>query len=637
MSAEATLKSEEGLTESDGLSCLDVVKHAVITIISSLKEHDRLALVSFSSCAYLNLGLTNMDKAGKEKATKILKELHTMGSTNLWDGLKTGMNLFHTEIEKSTSSQRIQSVFLLTDGQPNISPPRGNIPEFQKYKNDFDGTCLPAKLNTFGFGYHLDSQLLHNLAREGHGAYAFIPDAALVGTVFINALSNLLSTYAVSIEISLESEGITDADEFCVWGGHAVTKTQTCVNIHIGSIQFGQAKDLIIEVKKDNKKEYNVAVKYTPVGKTSQVLRSSFVMEAVGHDDSDTMTHHLRNQLVAILHKLAIEGNQTELNSFTEELKIFHQKYPTNYHGDLLKDVTGEAVMASEAKNHSRWGRHYLPSLATAHQLQMCNNFKDPGVQHYGGALFGSIRDELDEIFGKLPAPEPSIQPRMRSTMRTSKREKNGKMSMRSYNCSSMPCFHPDSTIRMANSTFMSIKNIKPGDFVHTPINPEGGMSQGARVMCVVRTKCNGRTILTKHCDSGLMITPWHPIKLDQTWMFPIDAPNSSLFYSGSGHVYSLLLDTGHVIEMNGVDSVTLGHGFNGSGDVRAHAFFGSREKIIEHLSATRGWSVGIVNCIGTVRDSVTGLVCGFQEEQLIASHNLVMESRFPKGVVLQS
>ena len=37
---------------------------------------------------------------------------------------------------------------------------------------------------------------------------------------------------------------------------------------------------------------------------------------------------------------------------------------------------------------YKKWGQHYLPSLANAHMLQMCNNFKDPGIQFYGGALF---------------------------------------------------------------------------------------------------------------------------------------------------------------------------------------------------------------------------------------------------------
>ena len=31
-----------------------------------------------------------------------------------------------------------------------------------------------------------------------------------------------------------------------------------------------------------------------------------------------------------------------------------------------------------------KWGKHYLQSLQRAHELQQCNNFKDPGVQFYG-------------------------------------------------------------------------------------------------------------------------------------------------------------------------------------------------------------------------------------------------------------
>ena len=42
-----------------------------------------------------------------------------------------------------------------------------------------------------------------------------------------------------------------------------------------------------------------------------------------------------------------------------------------------------------------------------AHSLQICLNFKDPGVQFYGGKIFNQIRDLADDKFNKLPAPKP--------------------------------------------------------------------------------------------------------------------------------------------------------------------------------------------------------------------------------------
>lgn len=38
------------------------------------------------------------------------------------------------------------------------------------------------------------------------------------------------------------------------------------------------------------------------------------------------------------------------------------------------------------------------------------NNFKDPGVQIYGGKLFQSLRDTADAVFLKLPPPKPTIK-----------------------------------------------------------------------------------------------------------------------------------------------------------------------------------------------------------------------------------
>merc|ERR1711981_619500 len=60
---------------------------------------------------------------------------------------------------------------------------------------------------------------------------------------------------------------------------------------------------------------------------------------------------------------------------------------------DACKDLLGQVKEAISRKDFfQRWGRHYLPSLAQAHLQQRCNNFKDPGVQHYGGKLFTDQR-----------------------------------------------------------------------------------------------------------------------------------------------------------------------------------------------------------------------------------------------------
>merc|ERR1719352_1795925 len=75
----------------------------------------------------------------------------------------------------------------------------------------------------------------------------------------------------------------------------------------------------------------------------------------------------------------------------------------------LQEDLQGQVSEAFSREDwYGKWGVHYLPSLMCAHLGQVCNNFKDPGVQHYGGALFGDLRDKADDIFCTLPAPTPS-------------------------------------------------------------------------------------------------------------------------------------------------------------------------------------------------------------------------------------
>merc|ERR1719421_2792625 len=50
-------------------------------------------------------------------------------------------------------------------------------------------------VRTFGFGYSLDSKLLEEIAVTGNGGtFSFIPDAGMVGTIFIHAVASILSS-----------------------------------------------------------------------------------------------------------------------------------------------------------------------------------------------------------------------------------------------------------------------------------------------------------------------------------------------------------------------------------------------------------------------------------------------------------
>lgn len=86
-----------------------------------LEMRDRITLVAFSSTARMVYPLSAMTNENKLTATAALEMLGPGGQTNLWDGLKTGLDELK---DKSCSNANI---LLFTDGLPNVEPPRGHL------------------------------------------------------------------------------------------------------------------------------------------------------------------------------------------------------------------------------------------------------------------------------------------------------------------------------------------------------------------------------------------------------------------------------------------------------------------------------------------------------------------------------
>jgi hypothetical protein len=152
------------------------------------------------------------------------------------------MNLFN-DLPASTTS-RLSSLFILTDGQPNIEPPRGHIPMLEHYLESHPIVRTALTISSFGFGYNLDSKLLNDIGRVGGGAYSFIPDAGLVGTVFVHAVANMYATYAIRCVLNVE---VSEVVKLKVRGGFKKLDASWGSKVEFGDLQYGQTRDIILE------------------------------------------------------------------------------------------------------------------------------------------------------------------------------------------------------------------------------------------------------------------------------------------------------------------------------------------------------------------------------------------------------
>lgn len=94
---------------------------------------------------------------------KKIEELQPENSTNLWDGLKLGLDV----LIEGQNPNHVSACLLLTDGCPNVIPKEGHLQALKNYI-DAKGFINPI-INTYGYGYNLDSKLLAELAQEGKG------------------------------------------------------------------------------------------------------------------------------------------------------------------------------------------------------------------------------------------------------------------------------------------------------------------------------------------------------------------------------------------------------------------------------------------------------------------------------------
>ncbi len=642
------LASAEGV-ESSGLNMLDIVKHAVKTIIKTLNDDDRLGIVGYSNNATRWLELTPMHAPGRDKAVEALNKLEDGGMTNLWDGLKNCMEMLYerdggTIFTNVPSNTRNSAIYLLTDGVPNVDPPRGYIGTLQRMKDQHGGK-YPGVLSTFGFGYNLKSDLLLSLAQEGQGTYAFIPDSGFVGTVFVNALGNTLTTSSNDCTVSISTEK-SAAKILSHCDNDIQTQSSEDSIIFKGrSMHIGVPWGSVFEVNDNELPLVMAHVKYVKSANQEQhettmtgpiTTANEIDVQEIAAEYYRGITINTISKVIELCNENSYEEATTIIRNVIQDINAWLDNTtdcgPKHIMGEtkvsvsarlriigLKDDLEGQISEASsKIEWYTKWGAHFLRSIMRAHQLKHCNNFKDPGVQYYGNTEFVKVRDDADDIFSALPPPTKStISPNMaRFGYGGGGTQPTAIVDMSAYNDRSRGCFHGNSIVTLSNGSTKLASSIVRGDMLNS----------GGKVKCVIKTFCDGKMQLIRLPMSGLLITPYHPVFINDKWEFPINI--GEWVEVDCNAVYSYIVESGTISGkyatsalINGISTAMLAHGVEGI-QCLSHPFFGTN-KFIDAIKQCSGYDHGLVvfNDGGYfTRDINTNDVCGIDATMAIVA-----------------
>jgi len=445
-------------------------------------------------------------------------------------------------------------IAVLTDGATS-QPMEGLLPALDARLATIK---TPLTLSTFGFGYSVETPLLDQVSQRKHGFYGFIPDSSMVGTLFVNYMSTILATIGY-----VEPFGFIQAEQSYEADRATVPSTLTVVE-SVDGIDMSpmQARFAYMKVIK-------TAYSYAKNGRFAEARAAL----AAFHDTYKKS------------HNPFIQGLCLDIESDVEE-----------------EGQVGKAVQKPDW--FEKWGKHYLPSVLRAHALKVCSNFKDKGVQSYATDLFKQFQRQGADLFTTIPPPPGSIRHKMSAGGYHAVSASTVPVSMTTYYNPSSGCFHGDARVTLEDETIVPMKHVLPGMRVKTPLG-------FATVRKVIHYKIPSGSMEMTHLAARFWITPYHPI-YTQRWVFPCNVYPTSLVHTDA--VYNLLLESEHVVLVEGVQCCTLGHGLKGP--IIEHSYFGT-DAVVRDFMKHPDWDAGVIVYKNPrwITDLATGLVCETVDE----------------------
>lgn len=548
--AQPPPKAGEPKPEGDQMSRMDLVKHSVLTVAHMLSKvpHTSMQLINFSSKAAQLMPMKPMNADGVACVTAVLRQLYPTGATNLWDGLRLGLDAALAAAKSKPNTNLVVNLF--TDGEPtaDMLPLMGLVPTLKK---KLAGLGCSLTLNVFGFGYNLDSKLLEQICVVGGGSYGFIPDCSMVGTIFINATATALTTVTRNVRLTVGDK--------TVW---------------LGAMQKGVPRHVTVEVDP-------AATEATITYEEGAVAKASLTRDPA--PSNRLFLQRLKEELLPLKTNIAPGVADRLMALHATVSAIQDDPLCESIARDIFSDDANEGQLMkaiSRADWYASWGINHILAYSCALELEQCINFKDKVLQHFQSETFQEFQEQGIQIFTDLPAPTPSVKSYSSYRSCGGAAAAAAPINMANYVYAGGGCFWGYNFVKLDNGFQMLVKDIRKGDMLWG----------GHKVKCVIYTPIDS-ALMSRH-PKGLLITPYHPIVDNGVWTFPSSILPTKV-HDDLGGYYNFVLESGHIVTINGVEVCTLAHGLQDNAVIQ-HPYFGT-DAVLKDLATIPGYDEGFM------------------------------------------
>jgi Ca-activated chloride channel family protein len=172
---------------------MDMVKATAIQLLRSLRAEDVFSVVAFSDFAEVIIPAAF--NADKKKQEGRIQMIYTSGATEIYNGLKAGLQ----EVRRTVDPSRVNHIILLTDGQTY-----GDEQDCLRLAEE--AAAQNIGITGMGIGSDWNDIFLDALAGKTGGSSSYISTPKDIQRLLVDKFNALISTYADDVILEFEEQ-----------------------------------------------------------------------------------------------------------------------------------------------------------------------------------------------------------------------------------------------------------------------------------------------------------------------------------------------------------------------------------------------------------------------------------------------